>query len=147
MPHFEHTYNKNLEPGQELLMRVKLHIRGGKRRLREGKISLGILTLYDALNSAMQWYVTFAEHKKMLRIMASDDLNDDSNLFDVLMRSGVIERGFSYDAFNELVDTALKKDMSSYDYSDIVKNIEFVMTQLGIMPFDKNELPPDSILS
>jgi len=143
MPHFRQIDYNSISPDEALLMRAKLHIRGGKRRLREGKISLGIVTLYDALNSAIQWYVASSEHKRLLRIKDSDNVNDDHTVSDLLVRAGIIDPRFNYNTFDELVDMALKKDMSSYDYSNVLKEIETVMTSLGVMPFDENELPPD----
>jgi hypothetical protein len=144
MPHFRLIDEKKLGPSLYLLMRARLHIRGGKRRLQTGHISLGLITLYDALNAAMEWYVTLPEHKEKLPVSESDNLNDDNCVFDVLVRSGVIDGRFSYHAFNKLVDRALKDELSSFDYSDVVRNVESVMHQLGVMPFDERELPPDN---
>lgn len=143
MPHFGLMDDKVLGPINGPLMRAKLHVRGGRRRLRQGKISLGILTLYDALNSAMHWYVSVPEHNKKLLIQDNDNLNNDDNVFSVLLRSRVIDHSFDYNALNDIVDMALKKDMSSFDYAEILKGIESVMTQLGVLPFDESELPPE----
>ena len=138
-----HTHQSSHDKDQAMLIRAKTHIHIGRQRLRNGKISLGIVTLYDALTSAMQWYITSPENKIKSSLISNDNLNDDGIVFNVLVRSGVIDREFNYDALNELMDMALKRDMSSYDYSDILRQIEFVMTQLGVMPFDENELPPE----
>ena len=96
-----------LGPVEGPLMRAKLHIRGGKRRLRQGKISYGIVTLYDALISAMQWYITSPERRKALQIKDGEDMKDDRTIFKILIRSGVIEGDFDYEKFNGLVETAL----------------------------------------
>jgi len=125
------------------LMRAKLHIRGGRRRLRQGKISLGIITLYDALISAMQWYTANPEHTMNFQAGEGEDLRDDRKVFEILTRSGVLDGSFDYDAFNEVVEKSLYEDMSSYDYADMLKGCESVMTQLGVMPFDETELPPE----
>ncbi len=148
MPHFGLMDEYALGPVEGPLTRARLHLRSGKRRLRQGKISLGILTLYDALNMAMQWYIAVPERKGRLLIHDSDNLNDDSALFSVLIRSGVLDGSFDYDSLDRLVDIALIEDMSSYDYTDTLKGIESVMTQLGVMPFDESELPseaPDAV--
>jgi len=125
------------------LLRARLHIRSGKRRLNQGKISLGILTLYDALNSAMQWFIALPENRKKLLVREGDNLNNDKTVFMVLVRSGILDRSFDYDALDKLVDEALKQDMSHFDYTKILKGIEHVMTKLGVMPFDENELGPE----
>ncbi|MBF0505392.1 MAG: hypothetical protein HQL09_01030 [Nitrospirae bacterium] len=132
-----------LGPEAAALQQAKLHIRGGKRRLRQGKIAAGIVTLYDALGSAMQWYLLLPGHRALLNISADDNLNDDKTIFDVLSRSGVLDRTFDYEAFDRVVDQALHESLSDYDYSAMLEGIESVMRQLGVMPFDESELPPE----
>lgn len=140
MPSLGHTENNKPCAEEELFVRARLHKHTGTRRLREGKISLGIVTLYCALNSAMQWYVACPEHAKKLLVKSTDNLNDDNMLFELLRRSGVITSGFDYSAFSELVDEALYKNVSEFNYSSMLTDIESVMTQLGILPFDESEL-------
>ncbi len=143
MPHFGLMDENALGPIEGLLMRTKLHIRGGEQRLRKGRISMGILTLYDALDSAMQWYIALPENRKALQIKESEDMRDDKTVYAVLSRSGVLNGDFDYGAFDELVEKALEQEMSDYDYIELLKNVKSVMTQLGVMPFDENELPPE----
>ncbi len=143
MPHFGLMDEYALGPIEGPLMRAKLHIRGGKRRLHQGKISAGIVTLYDALCSAMEWYIAVPERKKKLKIKEGDNLKDDKTLFAILNDSGVLDGSFDYQAFNELVEKAVTQEMPDYDYREILRGIESVMTQLGVMPFDENELPPE----
>ena len=66
---------KTLGPVEGLRQRARLHIRGGKRRLRQGKISAGIVTLYDALEAAMRSYVDDPEKRGALDIREGEDLN------------------------------------------------------------------------
>ncbi len=132
-----------LGPVAAALQQAKLHIRGGKRRLRQGKISEGIVTLYDALSSAMQWYLLLPGQQALLDISADDDLNDDRTVFEVLNRSGVLDGTFDYAAFDRVVERALHESLSDYDYSAMLEGIESVMRQLGVMPFDENELAPE----
>ena len=131
----------NTEEGA--LLRARLHIRSGRRRLRQGKISAGIVTLYDAMLFALQWYVMSPERRKTLRTGESDDLNDDWTVFAVLTRSGVLDGSFDYDAFNTLVEEAANQEMPDYDYRDLLRGLESVMTQLGVMPFEEGGLPPE----
>jgi N-acetylglucosamine-6-phosphate deacetylase len=74
MPHAGLMDTDALGPESAALQRARLHIRGGKRRLRQGKISAGLLTLYDALNAAMEWYITSPDRKDLLSITEKDDL-------------------------------------------------------------------------
>jgi hypothetical protein len=143
MPHFGLIDEDALGPVEGPLMRAKLHIRGGRRRLRQGKLSYGIITLYDALISAMQWYVASPERMKGLRINKDDNMNDDKTLFNILLRSGVVDGSFDYEAFDILVENALYDSMSGFYYKEMLESYEAFMTQLGVLPFDENELPPE----
>ncbi len=136
-----------LGPVEGPLMRAKLHIRGGKRRLRQGKVAYGIITLYDALISAMQWYVSSPARRKKLRLSESDNLNDDKTFFNRLSHSGVIDGTFDYEEFDRLVERSLQDAMSDFDYKKMLESYETCMTQLGVMPFDENELPPEDPLT
>ncbi len=143
MPHAGLMDANALGHEKALLMRARLHIRGGKRRLRQGKISAGIVTLHDALSAAREWYMVSPARRKRLSVGGDDDMNDDKTIFNLLRRSGVLDASFDYESFDGLVEKALDKELAGYDYSGIIKGIESVMTQLGVMPFDESELPPE----
>jgi len=132
-----------LGPVEGPLMRSKLHIRCGRRRLREGKISAGIVTLYDALVSAMKWYIAQTDKRKLLRFTEKDDMTDDRTMFEVMKRSGVVNGGWDFAAIDAVLDKALAGEMPGYDYSGYLLNMESVLTRIGVLPFDENELPPE----
>lgn len=132
-----------LGPEAGPLQRAKLHIRGGKRRLRQGKIPEGIITLYDALMAAMEWYFASPARRKGLIIKEGDDLKNDRVLFEILTRSGVLDGSFDYGAFNRLVEEILYRDLREIDYMKTLQGVEAVMTQIGVMPFDEAVLPPE----
>lgn len=144
MPHAGLMDESALGPEAGPLQRAKLHIRGGKRRLRQGKIPEGIVTLYDALNAALEWYFASHERKSRLVIGKDDNLKDDKILYQILTRTGVLDGTFDYNAFNELIEEIVFRDFTGYDYEKVLKGIESVMTQLGVMPFDEKELPPEA---
>lgn len=60
-----------------LLVRARLHIREGKRRLRRREISAGTVTLYDALIAAMDLYIASPERRHKLNIGNDDNMKDD----------------------------------------------------------------------
>jgi predicted DNA-binding protein (UPF0278 family) len=132
-----------LGPLEGPLRRAKLHIRSGKRRLRQEKIAAGIATLYDALNAAMQWYIALPERRRRLRITEGENLNDDRTVYRVLVRSGVLDGRFDFEAFDLVLERALAEEMQGYDYREVLAGIESVMAQLGVLPFDEAELPPE----
>lgn len=143
MPHFGLMDENALGPVEGPLLRAKLHYRCGKRRLREGKISLGVLTIYDAVISAMQWYISKPGNEGSFQAEEGGDMNDDKTVYRVLTGSRVLDGKFDYDAFNEITDKALYQDMAAFDYTEMLKGAESVMTQLGVLPFDEGELPPE----
>jgi len=134
---------QGLGPIKGPFQRARLHMRGGKRRLRQGKISAGIVTLYDALEGAMRSYSADPARLRTLTIKEGEDLNDDKALYAALVRSGVLDGKFDFAAFDRLTERALNQEMANYDYGVLLSEIESIMTQLGVMPFDENELPPE----
>lgn len=143
MPHFGLMDERTMGGVEGSLLRARLHIRGGKRRLRQGKIAAGIVTLYDALDAAMTAYAADPAHKKNLVIRDGENLNDSRTLFAVLVRSGVLNGVFDFDSFDRLTEQALVEEMPGYEYRGLLSDIESVMNQLGIMPFDEASLPPE----
>jgi hypothetical protein len=125
------------------LQRARLHIRGGKRRLRQGKIAAGIVTLYDAVLAAMESYAASAVAQGTLKTERGDNLNDEKVLYAVLVRSGVLDGTFDFEAFDRLADVALQQELPGYDYRELLAGIESLMLQLGVMPFDESALPPE----
>ena len=143
MPHFGLMDERALGSVEGPFQRARLHIRGGKRRLREGKISAGIVTLYDALQGAMESYVNSPENRQRIVLKKGDDLRNDKIAYAVLVRSGILDGAFDFGAFSRLMETALAEEMPDYDYRDVLKGIEQVMAQLRVMPFDESKLPPE----
>ena len=144
MPHFGLMDTRDsFEQEEGALLRARLHIRGGKRRLRQGKISAGIVTLYDALLFALKWYVASSERRKAFDARDEDDLSDEKKVFNLIKKAGIFPVAFDYDEFDALVEKASEQEMPSYDYSEILRAFESFMTGLGVMPFNEAELPPE----
>jgi hypothetical protein len=143
MPHAGLMDEQTLGPVKGPLQRARLHIRGGRRRLRQGKIAAGIVTLYDALDAALLWYFASVERRARLAIGPGDDLNDDRTLYRILVRAGVLDESFDFDDFDRLVERALREELPGYDHREVLAGIEHVMTELGVMPFDEAALPPE----
>ena len=144
MPHFGLMDTKDsFEKPEGALLRARLHIRGGKRRLRQGKISAGIVTLYDALMFALRWYIASPDRRKALSVREVDDLTNEKTVFGIIKRSKVAIDDFDYDEFNALVEKALEQEMPEYDYTGMLRDFEAFMTSLGVMPFDEAQLPPE----
>lgn len=143
MPHAGLMDEKTLGPVEGPRQRARLHIRGGRRRLRQGKISAGIVTLYDALEAAMRSYVEDPGTRGRLDLREGEVLNKESVLYELLVRSKVLDGTFDFSGFDRLTERALHEEMPGYDYRKLLAEIESVMTQLGVMPFDEALLPPE----
>jgi len=126
------------------LQRARLHIRGGRRRLLQGKVPEGLVTLYDALVNAMEWrYLSLPETGRPA-LGDGESPENDRHLFRILRRAGQIDGRFDYETFSSLVYRILEGDLpSGYPYSGLLEGIESVMKQLGVMPFDEDALPPE----
>jgi len=143
MPHAGLMNERAMGPVEGPLFRARLHIRGGKRRLRQEKWSAGIAALYDALSAAMEWYAAVPERRKKLVLRPGDDVNSDTDLYRILVRSEILDGSFDYSAFDALTNRALGEDLDTLDAGPIVDGLESVMMQLGVLPFDETNLPPE----
>lgn len=144
MPHFGlMDTGDSFETAEGARLRARLHIRSGLRRLRQEKISAGIVTFYDALLFAMRAYVLSPEGKDLLSYLPGDVMGDDRAVFSLLVRSGVLDGSFDYDAFNRIVEEAAERELKDFDFSGLVQDLERVMTRLGVMPFAEESLPPE----
>jgi hypothetical protein len=143
MPHAGLMSEKDLGPVAGPLQRARLHIRGGKRRLNQGKISAGIVTLYDALEAAMRSYVDDPEKRRGLDIREGEDLSTEAMLYQLLVRSRVLDGKLDFHEFDRLTEKALREDIPVFDCRELLAGLESVMTQLGVMPFDEASLPPE----
>lgn len=144
MPHFGLMDTEESFASEEgALLRARLHIRAGKRRLRQGKISAGIVTLYDALLFALLRYTLSSDLKKSLALKEGDDLKDERVVYAALVRSGRLDGKFDYKGFEALVEKASNEEMPAYDYGRLLDEFEVLMSGLGVMPFDEAALPPE----
>lgn len=144
MPHAGLMNEREMGPEAGPLQRARLHIRGGRRRLRQGKIAAGIATLADALSAALEWYAASPERRSRLsEWRETSGPPDDRKVYTMLVRAGVLDGKFDYDAFDSLTEYALDHELPGFDAGHVLTGIEAVMTQLGVMPFNEADLPPE----
>jgi hypothetical protein len=124
------------------LQRARLHVRGGRRRLKEGKTSAGLVTLYDALEFALEWYVSSTAHREALGLREGER-RESGHLFEGLVKAGILDGAFDFKTFDDLTERALHEELTDLDCPGILAGLESVMTQLGIMPFDEGTLPKE----
>jgi len=144
MPHFGlMSTEESFRTPEGALLRARLHIRAGRRRLRQGKISAGIVTLYDALIFALRWYRAVPQHRGNFRNDQAPDLTDEKAMLRTLESAGIVDGSFDLPAFDKLVDRAAHEEMPDYDYRPMLSQFESLMTQIEVMPFDEAALPPE----
>ena len=142
MPHFGLMDETQMSKAEAALMRARLHIRGGKRRLSQNKVAAGLATLYDALLSAMRWYILSNDLKDEL---AGEDeaLENDRVVYAIIKQANIIDNSLDFDKLQKMVDQSLAQNIQTLDSNEVLAQIEQVMTDLGVMPFDEDALPPE----
>jgi hypothetical protein len=141
-PHFGMMDETKMNKVEALLLRCKLHWRGGVRRMRENKAASGLATLYDALLSAMRWYI-LTNLQQELGDNAEEKLENERFVFSLLRRAGILDGSFDIKFVVETVDRALmEKDVSS-DQERFMALLHHVLSRIGVLPFDEAELPPE----
>lgn len=144
MPHAGLMSTKeSFDSAEGALLRARLHIRGGRRRFAQGKISAGIVTLYDALIFALRFYFMFPEHRDKLKGEGSLDLTEERDMLMALREAGILDQTFDLDAFEDLVDQAARGEVPDYDFKPMLSSFEALMTVLEVMPFDEALLPAE----
>ena len=141
-PHFGLMDAGRMSKVEAMLMRSKLHLRCGKRRLRQGKVAAGLATLYDAMLSGMRWYI-LVNLRQTLVEDALEELENERLVFSVLKRAGVLDNTFNLARFQELVDRALMDEEIETDAEQVIAELETFMTRIGVLPFNEEELPPE----
>ena len=64
-------------------------------------------------------------------------------IYELLTESGILDGAFDFAAFDALAEKALHEELPGYDPWELLAGLESVMTQLGVMPFDEEELPKE----
>lgn len=141
MPHAGLMNERSMGPVDGPLQRAKLHIRGGRRRLRQGKISAGVATLADALSAALEWTDALQGNGHAISGGGMQNPASDRSLYRELVRSGRISGAFDYEAFDRLTEQALTRELEPFEVRDLPAKFEKLMTELGVMPFDEASLP------
>lgn len=141
-PHFGLMDASQMSHDEALLLRAKLHYRCGKRRVAEHKISAGLATLYDALLSAMRWYI-LCHFPEELGRDADEKLENERLVFSLLRKRGVIDEGFDLNRFQDIVDMALMNENVILDPDEVLKEVDDFLNRIAMLPFDESELPPE----
>jgi len=141
-PHFGLMDESKMAKEDALLMRAKLHWRGGIRRSRENKSASGVATLYDAMLSAMRWYIlTNLRDEAGKDVM--ENIENERFVFFLLRKAGLLPFSFDLNFIENVVDKALMEEDVAGGKDQFIEQVKRVMTRLTVLPFDESELPPE----
>jgi len=143
MPHAGLMHERSMGPEEGPLLRARLHIRGGRRRLRQGKIAAGVAAIADALSAALEWYAASPERRVQIGLRSARDAQDDRMVYQALVRTKAISGIFDYDLFDRLTVRSFSDDLSDIDHRSLMSDFEKLMTELGVLPFDEETLPKE----
>ena len=144
MPYYG-SMNSTHMTGEEALMRSRLHLRGGKRRLQEGLSAAGLAALYDSLLFGMWYYIVIHEQCEEIGITSSDALWDDAALYHNLAKAGSFDDPCAFNRLSLIVERALWQESFSLDAHAVFAEVEKMLTNLGVMPFNDSTLPAESL--
>jgi len=136
-----------MKPDEAALLRARLHIRGGKRRLSERKYAAGVAALHDALIHGMQWYL-FSSYSELLypNFEEDYDITDDDTLLHLIQKTPSFADPFYKEEFKYLtgiLNQALNNEMNGFDKARYLKIIHIFMKNLGVEPFSESDLPSE----
>lgn len=139
-PHFGLMDETKMSKVEAQLMRCKLHWRCGVRRMRENKTASGLATLYDAMLSAMRWYI-LTNLRQELGSNGEEKLENERFVFSLLRKAGMLDRSFDIKFVEATVDRALMEEDVSSDQQRVMTQLQQFLTRIGVLPFDETELP------
>ena len=131
---------------QELLMRARLHVRGGLDRFSQGMTADAIAAIYDSISSAMQRFVILDGVDYHL-IRNDDDVSDDETLFRVLLRSDIFDDATTqedYDFIEQTLEDAFEDQLETFDETSFLEITISLLNQLGIVS-DDMDISSDSV--
>lgn len=126
------------------LMCARLYLRDGKSYLQQGSFSAGLEALYDAILFGMHYYIADPTCRRSLDIN-NDDLWDHAALYHKLTKAGLFDDLNAFNHLSQLVERALWQGSFSMDVNYVIREIETILSRLGILPFNESILNAESI--
>ena len=144
MPHYGLMDPTQMSEEEAALMRARLHLRGGKRRLQEGLKAAGIAALYDALLFGMRYYIARQERCEKINIVENADLWDAVAMFRILSHTGIFDDPYAFDRLSLIVERVLWQESFLFDSEATLAEVEKLLRELGVIPFNENILPHEN---
>jgi hypothetical protein len=142
MPHFG-LIDEELPEIEQCLLRARLHIRGGKKRIKKGEFSAGIAALYDAFIFSLYWY--FLSDKLLKPFLTNGDgtYNDEEILYSILLTYGRIDGTFDFKRFLRLTVKAIDNELKEFNDDTFMEDFDWLMEQLKVLPYNEAAIPQE----
>jgi hypothetical protein len=145
MPHFG-LIDEKLPEIEQCLLRARIHIRGGKERIKKGEISAGIAALYDAFIFSLYWYFLSDDMLKPLLFNGDGTYNDEEILYLILLSCGKIDGTFDLKGFLKLTIKAINNELNEVN-DTFIQEFDSLMEQLKVLPYNENRLPQEQSIT
>lgn len=122
-------------------MRSRIHVRTARRQMSEDKRQAAAGVLYDALIFGMMWYAKFHCHD--LPKSEKRNLDDEFVVFALLKDCNKLPLTFDLKKYEQIMEETLGDNFINFDAEAYFSEIESVLTHLGILPMNIEELPPE----
>ncbi len=143
MPH-ANLIPSDIPEEEELLLRAKLHIRGGRIRQQRGENADAIAAFYDALVSALLRFFVSDKLRAAHELPVPDDNSGEMEHLEILSEHNVIDANFGAIELKKLMELLGRgfagKPVESLEDA-FMEKYENVMTQLEVLPIRDEELP------
>ncbi|MFX0040925.1 MAG: hypothetical protein ACFFCY_13685 [Promethearchaeota archaeon] len=145
MPHFG-LIDEKLPEMEQCLLRARLHIRGGKKRIKKGEFSAGVAALYDAFIFSLYWYFLSDDMLKPLLFNGDGTYNDEEILYLILLSYGKIDGTFDLKGFLKLTIKAINNELNEVN-DTFMQDFDSLMEQLKVLPYNENRLPQEQSIT
>ncbi len=139
-PHFGLMDPAQLSRAEANLMRSRLHWRGGRRRLRQQKTAVGLVTLYDALLCGLRWYLLAHPAGPF---PTDTELENEGYLFSQARQRGLVDDESAPDWIRQVAERALAGECEGLDQERFMAGLEEVLGRCEVLPFAESDLPPE----
>lgn len=126
------------------LLCARLYLQAGKRYLQAGLLMAGITALYDAILFAMHYYMAESAYCRKLTL-SRDDLWDYVALYHKLAKAGIFDDPNAFNHLSLIVERTLWRGALLFDANSILAEVEKMLSQLGVMPFNESSLQSESV--
>ncbi|MFW9785186.1 MAG: hypothetical protein ACFFFB_23095 [Candidatus Heimdallarchaeota archaeon] len=145
MPHFGFI-DKKLPGIEQCLLRARLNIIKGKKKIKNREFSTGIVELYDGFVFSLYWYFLSDKMLKPLLFNRDGSYKDEEILYQLLLLHGRIDGTFDFGTFLGLTVKAINNELKEFKYETLIKAFDSLMVELQVLPYKKKNLAQEQAI-